>query len=106
MGRFVIVAYQPKPEKEPQLLAAVRKHKHVLRSEDLVTDTPALVMRAADGTIVEVFEWRSADAIQKAHSNPAVWALWSDFGEACDYTPLNKLAETEQMFAEFDSVQL
>ena len=29
-------------------------------------------MRAADGTIVEVFEWRSAEAIQQAHNNPAV----------------------------------
>jgi len=106
MGRFAIVAYTPKAGKEQHLLAAVRKHLQVLQTEQLVTDKPAYVMRAGDGTIIEVFEWRSAAAIQQAHSNPAVQALWCEFGAACDYTPLTNLAETHQMFAEFDSVQL
>ncbi len=106
MGRFVIVAYTPKAGKEQQLLAAVRKHLQVLQSERLVTDKPAYVMRGGDGTIVEVFEWRSAEAIHQAHSSPAVQALWGEFGAACDYTPLSKLAETHQMFAEFDAVEL
>ena len=106
MGRFVIVAYAPKEGKEQQLLAAVRKHLQVLQTEQLVTDRPAYVMRATDGTILEVFEWRSAEAVQKAHGNPAVQALWAEFGAACDYVPLSKLAETHQMFAEFDAVEL
>ncbi len=106
MGRFVIVAYTAKPGKEAQLLEAVRKHIHVLRTEQLVSDHPASVMRASEGTIIEVFEWRSAEAIHKAHSNPAVAALWSEFGAVCDYTPLGQLAETQQLFAEFESVQL
>lgn len=106
MGRFVIVAYTPKPGKDQQLLAAVRKHLQVLHAEDLVTEKPAYVMRAGDGTIVEVFEWRSAKAVQEAHSNPAVQALWAEFGVACDYTPLSTLPETQQMFAEFDAVHL
>ena len=106
MSRFVIVAYTPKPGKEPELLAAVRKHLQVLHAEQLVTDKPGYVMRARDGTIVEVFEWRSADAINQAHANPAVQALWAEFGAACDYTPLAKLKESQQMFAEFDSVSL
>lgn len=106
MGRFAIVAYTPKAGKEQDLLAAVRKHLQVLRAEQLVTDKPAYVMRAGDGSIVEVFEWRSAEAIQQAHGNPAVQALWADFGAACDYTPLTNLAETHQMFCEFDAVEL
>ncbi|HSG40361.1 MAG TPA: hypothetical protein VLE27_12045 [Thermoanaerobaculia bacterium] len=106
MGRIVIVAYTPKVGRDQQLLAAVRKHLQVLQAEQLVTDKPAYVMRAGDGTIVEVFEWRSAEAIQQAHGNPAVQALWAEFGAACDYTPLARLSETQQMFAEFDSVEL
>ena len=106
MGRFVIVAYTPKAGKEQQLLAAVTKHLQVLRAERLVTDRPAHVMRAGDGSIVEVFEWRSAEAIQQAHGNPAVQALWAEFGAACDYVPLTRLAEAHQMFAEFDAVEL
>jgi quinol monooxygenase YgiN len=106
MGRFVIVAYTPKPGKGQQLLVAVQKHLQVLKAEQLVTDKPACVMRAADGAIVEVFEWRSAEAIQSAHSNPAVQALWEEFGAVCDYTPLATLKESRAMFAEFDAVEL
>ena len=104
MGRFVIVAYKPKAGMEQALAAVVAKHLQVLRTENLVTDQSALVMRAADGTIVEVFEWLSAEAIAKAHASPAVNALWAEFGAACDYVPLATLAESKQMFAEFESV--
>jgi hypothetical protein len=72
----------------------------------VVFESQACVMRAADGSIGEVFEWRSAEAIQQANSNPAIQALWAEFGAACDYTPLTKLAETHQTFAEFDAFQL
>jgi hypothetical protein len=106
MGRFVIVAYTPKPGKDEELLTVVRKHLLVLSAEGLVTDKPGYVMRAADGTVVEVFEWRNAAAITAAHSNPAVGALWAEFGAVCDFTPLDKLPEAQQMFAEFDAVTL
>ena len=102
----MIAAYAPKPGKEQQLLASVKKHMQVLRTERLVTDSPASVMRATNGTIVEVFEWRSREAIHEAHGNPAVQALWGEFGAACDYTPLSTLTEAQQMFAEFDAVEL
>lgn len=106
MGRFVIVAYTPKPGQDAALLAAVKKHLKVMRAERLVTDRPAYAMRAADGTIVEVFEWLSAEAIARAHDNPAVQALWAEFGAACDYTPLSRLGESQQMFAEFEPIEL
>jgi quinol monooxygenase YgiN len=106
MGRFVIVAYTPKSGKDEQLLAAVKKHLQVLKAEQLVTDRAAYVMKAADGSIVEIFEWRSAEAIKQAHENSAVQALWAEFAAACDYTPLAKLAEAQEMFAEFDTVAL
>ena len=104
MGRCVIVAYKPKPGCEGALQAAVARHLAVLRSENLATEQPPFVMRAADGTILEVFEWRSAEAIQAAHSNPAVLALWGEFEAACDYVPLASLPESQQMFAEFTAV--
>jgi len=106
MGRFVIVAYAPKTGRELDILAAVKKHLVVLKAENLVSDRPAYAMRAANGTIIEVFEWRSAAAINQAHGNPAVQALWQEFGAACDYVPLDSLAEAHQMFAEFEAIDL
>ncbi len=106
MGRFVIVAYTPKPNKSEQLLATVKKHLAVLRKEGLVTDKPAYLMRAENGTIVEVFEWKSSEAINYAHENAAVQALWAEFSEVCEYTPLTQLKETHELFAEFDALEL
>jgi quinol monooxygenase YgiN len=106
MGRIVIVAFKPKPGKQPELIAAVQKHCRILREEQLITDRVPAIMQGADGTIVEVFEWRSAEAIQQAHSNPNVNRLWGEFQAACDYVPLATVPESSQLFAEFTPVDL
>ena len=53
-----IAAYRPRKGKETQLFDAVTDHMEVLRAENLITNRPAHAMRAEDGTIVEVFEWK------------------------------------------------
>src|SRR2546430_10664841 len=67
MGVFVIAAYRPKKGKERLLRDVLKDHLPILRKERLVTDRPPYLMRAADGTFVEVFEWKSAAAIEAAH---------------------------------------
>ena len=104
MGRVVIVAFAPKPDKTARLAALVAQHAQILREERLITDRAAYFMRAANGTIVEVFEWRSAKAIEQAHGHPRVQALWGEFAACCDYVPLASLAESRQLFAEFESL--
>jgi hypothetical protein len=102
---IVIVAYQPKPGKEADLLQLTREHVPLLRAEGLVTDHPVTVCQATNGTIVEVFEW-AAGGMERAHSNPAVLALWARYGEACDYVPLTTLPEASNMFASFTPLDL
>jgi len=98
---LVIVAYRPKPGKEDILKEIVFSHVPDLRKLGLVTDRKPSIMEAADGTIIEVFEWLSADAIKQAHSNPEVHKIWAAFADACDYVPLNTVAESGDMFAGF-----
>ncbi len=105
MGRFVIVAFKPKPGQSEALAVVVAKHLEVLRAQNLVTDKAPYVMHAANGTVIEVFEWRSSDAITAAHANPAVQALWGEFAAVCEYVPLASLDEAQHMFAEFDAVE-
>ena len=104
--RIVIVAYRPKPGKADILLAEVRDHVHLLRSEGLATDRPATVMRAKDGTVIEIFEWASPAAIESAHGNPRVQAMWARFEACSDYAPLNTLFESADLFAEFEPLDL
>jgi len=63
-------------------------------------------MQAKDGTVIEVFEWCSLEAIERAHTNLAVQALWGEFEAACEYVPLASLAEAQHMFSEFEPLPL
>lgn len=102
--RAVIVAYRPRPGHEDALLQLVRAHVPGLQRMGLATDRAALIMRAADGTLVEAFEWASAAAIDAAHQHPEVQAMWQRFEAVCEYTTLRHLPETQGPFAEFHSL--
>jgi quinol monooxygenase YgiN len=106
MGIMVIVAYRPRPGKEAQLLELTKDHMPILRQQGLATDRPAYAMRAADGTIIEVFEWKSQEAIDAAHTNPEVLKMWGRYAEVCEYAPLVTVKECADMFAKFDPIEL
>ena len=61
-------------------------------------------MQARDGTIVEVFEWASREAIESAHSNPEVLKMWDEFFKICDFVPIADVEEAGEMFSEFAAV--
>ena len=103
-GIVVIVAYRPKPGKEKELVDLVRSRVPMLRKQNLVTDRVPTIMRTRDGTIIEVSEWTSQDAIDAAHKNPNVVAMWNKFFAICDCVPLNTLAEAKEMFAGFEPI--
>jgi quinol monooxygenase YgiN len=103
-GVVVIVAHRPKPGKENELVDLVRSRVPTLRKEGLVTDRVPTIMRSRDGTIIEVSEWKSREAIDAAHKNPNVLAMWNKFFAICDCIPLNTLAEAKEMFAGFEPV--
>jgi hypothetical protein len=100
MGEIVIAVYRPKPGQAEALAAEVRAHVPDLRAWGLATERPATAMRARDGTILEVFEWRDG-GIEAAHKDPRVLAMWERFGAACDMISLRDVAETAQLFAGF-----
>jgi quinol monooxygenase YgiN len=106
MGRLVIVAYRPKPGRADELLALARQHVPVLRRLGFATERAPYLMRAEDGTLVEVFEWKSAEAIAQAHEDPAIQAMWAQYAEVCDYVPLGGVEEARNLFAEFEAVEL
>jgi len=102
--RAVIAAYKPRPGCEEALLQLVRAHVPGLQRMGLATDRAALIMRAADGTLVEAFEWASAAAIDAAHRHPEVLATWERFEAVCEHVSLRQLAEAQGPFAEFQAL--
>lgn len=101
---IVIVAYRPKPGKESETQDLVRSRVPTLQKEGLVTDRAPVIMRARDGTIIEVSEWKSQAAIDAAHKNPNVLVMWTRFFEVCECIPLNMLSESSELFAGFKPV--
>jgi quinol monooxygenase YgiN len=101
-GIVVIVAYRPKAGREKEILELVRSRVPTLLQEGLVTERVPVIMRAKDGTIIEVSEWKSREAIEEAHKNPRVLAMWDKFFAVCDCVPLKTVPEAEMMFAGFE----
>jgi hypothetical protein len=104
MGSISVACYRPRPGCDQALLDLVRDHLPPLRGQGLVTGRASIVMKAADGTIIEIFEWVSAEAIAGAHSNPVVLELWKRFEAVCQYEIPCNVAEFQKMFSHFEPV--
>ena len=102
MGSISIACYKPRAGCEEALLALVRDHLQPLQAEGLVTERSPTVMRTADGTIIEIFEWVSREAIAGAHQNPVVGELWKRFEAVCTYQTPASLPEFQNMFSHFE----
>ncbi len=101
-GSIAVACFKPRPGCEQALLELVRNHHQALDAEGLVTARKPIAMHAADGTIIEVFEWVSKEAIAGAHTNPAVLALWKKFEAVCWYETPSNLREFQNMFSPFE----
>jgi hypothetical protein len=99
-----VACYKPRAGCEEALRELVRNHLPPLRSAGLVTERPSIVMRAADGTIIEVFEWVSQEAIASAHHNPVVLDLWKRFEAVFSYETPSNLPEFQKMFSHFEAI--
>jgi CDGSH-type Zn-finger protein len=103
---MTIATYRPKPGKAAELLALTRAHLPLLTAEGLAEPGRRLVGRAKDGAIVEIFVWKSPEAVEAAHKNAAVSALWAKFGEIADFVMAKDLPETAAPFAEFEWIDI
>jgi hypothetical protein len=63
---------------------------------------PPMIMKSADGTVVEVFEWISKQAIEDAKQNKDVQEYWAKYKEVCDIMPVSNLIEANTYFSEFN----
>lgn len=107
MNRAVtyVAVYKPRPGKEERLLDLVRRHVPALRAEGLVTEHPVLLLRAADGSLIEIASWKSEAHSRSAHDNGVVQQLWSEFADCCEFRALRDLDEAARRFGHFERVE-
>lgn len=106
MGKIVICSFRPKPGQTGDLLDVLKTHMPCLRGEGLVTDRDAIFMKSADGTIIEIFEWKSAEHSEQAHENAAVLEIRERLEACCDYLSLRDVPETAGPFPNFESIEI
>lgn len=105
MGLLCISSYRPLPGQEAAFTALLREHGPALKAAGLITDFPLVTGRAADGTILEIFEWKNEAAMEAAHDHPGVLAVWGRFEGLCEFRTLRDLSETARPFANFEMLQ-
>jgi quinol monooxygenase YgiN len=102
MSSLVFMAlYRPKPGNVEELKEVLKVHIPTLREENLITNRDLLTLQAEDGTIIEIAEWVSTEAIEKAHQSAAVMAVWDKIGSLAELTSLSTLAEAQERFPNF-----
>ncbi len=100
-GVIVICAYRAHLGQEEALDDLVAEHVPSLRAGGFVTARPSIVAKAKDGSVVEIFEWASERAIELAHADEVVRAIWERFEAVCETVPVGELAEAKDMFSAF-----
>ena len=104
MERIVIVAYEPLPGKKEALEELAKEHWSRLNHLGFVSSREPIIVQAANGSIVEVFGWKSKEAMNKAHGSPEIREMWEEYAKVCTYIPVGKLEEANNLFSEFTPI--
>jgi hypothetical protein len=74
--------------REGEFLEVQREHDRVLRKLDLVTAEPMVVYQGHDeqgrAFMYKVFDWKSPEALEAAHSHPEVMLIWERMESYCE----------------------
>jgi quinol monooxygenase YgiN len=105
MSALVFMAlYRPKPGQADELKEILKVHIPTLSEEGLITERELLTLQAEDGTIIEIAEWKSTEAIDKAHHSEKVMAVWDKISSVAELTSLSSLAEAQYPFPNFKAL--
>ncbi|MFE1245364.1 hypothetical protein ACFW35_14640 [Fictibacillus sp. NPDC058756] len=102
MSTLITMAlYQPHEGKEEQLNEVLKNHIKTLEAEELITSREPIRAVAADGTVIEIFEWKSEQAKDAAHESPIVMKVWNEIMEIAEIKSPSSLAEANHPFPNF-----
>jgi hypothetical protein len=103
-SNVVMAVYRPREGKDEDLRGLIARHVPTLRRLALITDRPALLLQASDGTYVEIFEWSSETTTRSAHDQPEIAEIWDAMEKVADFVGLDSLPEARRPFPHFRAV--
>ena len=101
---LAFAAYRPHAGKDEELLQLLREDVATLRACGHVTDRRAPVVRTGKGEVLVVLEWSSEHAVDDAHADPDVLAMWERKAQLAEYIAPAELAGAAVPFARWTVV--
>ncbi|MBI3441140.1 MAG: hypothetical protein HY052_04965 [Proteobacteria bacterium] len=103
---IVFALYKPQAGHEKELEKLVSKHFPTLKKYGLVTNRHPTVVRSKNGTIIEIFEWKSSAATREAHEHPAIAKIWEAMEKISTFVSLDSLEEAKKAMAHFEPIAI
>ena len=78
----------------------MESHHELLRELDFATKRPSMALDSTtgEGLVVEVFEWVSSFACEKAHEHERVREMWAKYDELAEFAPLKDAEGSDKPF--------
>ena len=96
---LALAAYRPREGRDEELRRLLEEDVATLRRRGHVTARPAPLIRTPDGELLVVLEWSSEHAVDDAHADAEVLAVWSRKDQLAEYVPPRDLAGAGVPFA-------
>src|SRR5215472_17981931 len=103
-AQIVFAVYRPNQGKDAELRTLISRHLPALRKLGLVTKRDPLLLRAQDGSYIEIFEWISREAARRAHEHPEIAEIWEQMSVVGSFGKLRDLSEAGREFPHFEPV--
>jgi len=101
---LALAAYRPRAVGRDELLELLREDIATLRRRGHVTERPVPVVATENGDVLVVLEWSSERAVDDAHADAEVLAVWERKAQLADYLAPGDLAGANAPFARWTVV--
>ena len=104
MTELALAGYRPRAGREDELVQVLREDVATFRARGHVTERPAPLVRTENGELLVVLEWSSEHAVDDAHADAEVMAVWERKAELAEYVAPRELAGSDVPFARWSLV--
>jgi len=104
MGMIAIGAYRVHEGHEELFLEALRQDIVTMRDEGLISDWPAMILKAGSDVFLQLVEWADADAPTRSSHNERVMAIWTKKRTHSDYLSLAQVPGADRLFPSFEEI--
>ncbi len=106
----VLAVYRVAEKVQAEFFQVVKDKREYFLKAGLMTARVPIFLRSSGNPefLIDIFEWASAEAIERAHSDPVVQRMWARMAELWidGGLHLSQLPESDESFAGFEPVEI